>query len=60
MLIFVCIQVFYPKETFINPLILDLIFRQVDYLFSIYLHCISFSIDFVLSSFVYLLFMNKS
>lgn len=25
------VQVFYPKENFNNPLILDLIFRQVDY-----------------------------
>lgn len=31
MLIFVSTQVFYPKETFNSPLILDLIFRQVNY-----------------------------
>lgn len=32
MLIFVSTQVFYPKETFNSPLILDLIFRQVNYI----------------------------
>lgn len=29
---FFSVQVFYPKENFNNPLILDLIFRQVDYI----------------------------
>lgn len=37
MLIFVSSQVFYPKETFNSPLILDLIFRQVNY---IVIYCI--------------------
>lgn len=37
MLIFVSTQVFYPKETFNSPLILDLIFRQVNY---IVIYCI--------------------
>lgn len=31
------IQVFYPKENFNNPLTLDLIFRQVDYIYSVWL-----------------------
>lgn len=37
MLIFVSSQVFYPKETFNSPLILDMIFRQVNY---IVIYCI--------------------
>lgn len=31
LLFFFSVQVFYPKENFNNPLMLDLIFRQVDY-----------------------------
>lgn len=34
---FFSVQVFYPKENFNNPLILDLIFRQVDYIIYIQL-----------------------
>lgn len=29
------VQVFYPKENFNNPLLLDLIFRQVDYIYNV-------------------------
>lgn len=34
LLFIVSFQVFYPKENFNNPLILDLIFRQVDNIYS--------------------------
>lgn len=36
LLFIVSFQVFYPKENFNNPLILDLIFRQVDNIYSVF------------------------
>lgn len=40
---FFSVQVFYPKENFNNPLILDLIFQQVDYIICFQLFLLLFN-----------------